>query len=504
MALSYNLSDPTVTLSGSPIGGSFSGTGISGNTFSPSSAGVGGPYTIGYNYSDVNGCSNSSTQQTTVTNCIAPAQPGTITVTGGIAKVCPGDVRTYKVTAVSGATIYNWTIPTGTSISSGVGTNIISLIFNSGFVASGIISVTAGNACGTSLARTLTINLNIPSVPSVISGTANSCAGTSAVFSVTNVAGITYNWVAPANTTIANGQGTNSITLNLLSTFKTGILYVNSSNACSTSLNRSLAIFGKPSTPGIISGPVYNNCNTTSTYSIVAVNHATSYTWTTTVVGAVITGSGTSVQISFPTFNSGSVSVTANNACGSSTAKTLSVKGIVATPFVQGITSVTSCIDQSYTTPAVSGATSYLWTVPTGNTIISGQGTTSILVHFGGASGNITVKGVNGCGNSTASSLAIIVNGCVRTTSGINTSTNVNVYPNPSNGKITLEVNSVQEREFALTITDMIGRQIITLNPKLNVGINNLEIDLSTYAKGIYTLHVNDGYSKNNLRVVIQ
>ena len=504
LAPSYNLSDPSVTLSGSPIGGSFSGTGISGNIFSPSTAGVGGPYAIVYNYTDVNGCSNSATQQTTVTNCVAPAQPGTISVTGGTVKVCPGDVRTYKVTAVSGATIYNWTIPTGANISSGAGTNMISVTFNSGFVASGVISVTAGNTCGTSLARTLTINRNTPSIPSVISGVANSCASTSGAFSVTNVAGTTYTWTAPTNATIISGQGTNSVTINFLSTFKTGTLTVNASNACATSSNRSLALFGKPSTPGNISGPVNNNCNTTSTYSIVAVNHATSYTWSTTVAGAVITGSGTTVQISFPTFNSGSVSVTANNACGSSTAKTLSVKGIVATPLVQGNTSVTSCVDQTYTTPAVTGATSYLWTVPTGNTIVSGQGSTSILVHFGGASGNITVKGVNACGNSTASTLAIIVSGCVRTTAGISTSTNMNVYPNPSNGKITLEVNTDQEKEFAVTVNDMMGRQIINLNPKLNVGINNLDIDLSAYAKGVYTLHVIDGQSENNLRVVLQ
>ncbi len=504
LASSYNLSDPAVNLTGSPSGGSFSGIGISGNTFSPSTAGVGGPYTIIYNYADGNGCSNSFSQQTTITNCVAPAQPGTISVSGGTVKVCPGDVRTYKVTVVSGATIYNWTIPTGTNISSGAGTNSIILTFNSGFVAAGVISVTAGNACGTSLAKTLTINRNTPSIPSVISGTANSCAGTSGTFSVTNVIGVTYNWTAPVNTTIVSGQGTNSIILNFLSTFKTGTLTVNGSNACSTSTNRSLAIFGKPSTPGLISGPVNNNCNTTSTYSIVAITHATSYTWTTSVPGAVITGSGTTVQIAFPTFNSGTVSVTANNACGSSTAKTLSVKGIVATPLVQGNTSVTSCLDQTYTTPAVTGATSYLWTVPSGNTIVSGQGSTSILVHFGGASGNITLKAVNACGNSTASTLAIIINGCVRTTSGITTLTNVNVYPNPSNGKINLELNTDHESKFIISVIDMMGKQIISLNHKVSIGRNNLEIDLSSFANGIYTLHIVDGNSENNLRVILQ
>ena len=117
---------------------------------------------------------------------------------------------------------------------------------------------------------------------------------------------------------------------------------------------------------------------------------------------------------------------------------------------------------------------------------------------------SITVKGVNACGNSTASTLAIIVSGCVRTTAGISTSTNMNVYPNPSSGKITLEVSTDQEKLFTVTVNDMMGRQIINLNPKLNLGKNNLDIDMSAYAKGVYTLHVIDGQSENNLRVVLQ
>src|SRR5206468_47139 len=55
-----------VTLTGSPVGGTFSGTGITDNTFTPSTAGVGGPYTITYSYTDGNGCSNSTIKTVTV------------------------------------------------------------------------------------------------------------------------------------------------------------------------------------------------------------------------------------------------------------------------------------------------------------------------------------------------------------------------------------------------------------------------------------------------------
>ncbi len=68
----------------------------------------------------------------------------------------------------------------------------------------------------------------------------------------------------------------------------------------------------------------------------------------------------------------------------------------------------------TYSTADVVGATSYLWTVPTGVNIVSGQGTTSVVVNFNnvaagaGAIGSITVQSVNanGC-NSVAKSLAL-------------------------------------------------------------------------------------------------
>ncbi|NRA10831.1 MAG: T9SS type A sorting domain-containing protein, partial [Crocinitomicaceae bacterium] len=75
---------PTVTLSalaavcnytaafslsgGSPAGGSYSGTGVTGGSFDPSVAGN-GTHTITYDYTDVNGCSASAQQDIFVDGC---------------------------------------------------------------------------------------------------------------------------------------------------------------------------------------------------------------------------------------------------------------------------------------------------------------------------------------------------------------------------------------------------------------------------------------------------
>jgi len=75
LAPQYCVTNPTVSISGFPPGGNFSGTGMTGNQFSPSGATVGGPYTITYSYTDGNSCSNSATAQVTV-NAVTNANAG--------------------------------------------------------------------------------------------------------------------------------------------------------------------------------------------------------------------------------------------------------------------------------------------------------------------------------------------------------------------------------------------------------------------------------------------
>jgi hypothetical protein len=80
-----------------------------------------------------------------------------------------------------------------------------------------------------------------------------------------------------------------------------------------------------------------------------------------------------------------------------------------ATPgTITGITCVaTGQAGYTFSISSVSNANAYTWTVPTGASITSGQGTTSITVTFGTTAGNITVTADNSCGSSSASSLTV-------------------------------------------------------------------------------------------------
>jgi len=76
--------------------------------------------------------------------------------------------------------------------------------------------------------------------------------------------------------------------------------------------------------------------------------------------------------------------------------------------------SITACQGQNgvtYSLGAIANATGYIWTVPSGGSIISGSNTNSITVNYSSSatSGNVTVTGTNTCGNGTTGIAAITI-----------------------------------------------------------------------------------------------
>ncbi len=65
----------------------------------------------------------------------------------------------------------------------------------------------------------------------------------------------------------------------------------------------------------------------------------------------------------------------------------------------------------TYSVSPMANITGYSWTVPPGASIINGNNTNSITVDYstGATSGNVTVYGINECGNGPASSLPVTV-----------------------------------------------------------------------------------------------
>ena len=165
--------------------------------------------------------------------------------------------------------------------------------------------------------------------------------------------------------------------------------------------------------PGVITGNTVP-CPGTQTYSIAAVVGTTNYTWTVPAGWVITAGQGTISITVTSTSTAGNVSVTANNSCGAaSVVRTLAVTPL-STPVTPAVPTGPAAVCASstgnmYSIPAVTGATTYAWTVPAGWAITSGQGTTAITVTAAASttSGFVTVSAGNGCQTSSTATLAV-------------------------------------------------------------------------------------------------
>ena len=360
-----------------------------------------------------NACGSGTSSSIAVT--LSPAIGATGSITGSTTLCENATGVTYSIPAVTNASIYNWTVPTGASITSGSGTNSIVVTFGTN---SGNVWVTPSNSCGNGTAVSASIALStVPSAAGVISGDTIPCENATGVtYSISAVTGATgYSWAVPTGASITSGSGTNSIVVTFGTT--SGNVTVTPTNACGNGTMSSAAIVLStvPSAAGVISGDTIPCENATGvTYSIAAVAGATGYTWTRPAGASITSGAGTnSIVVTYGT-TSGNITVTPTNACGNGTSSSIAVT-LNSMPNAAGAISgpTTQCENASgvnYNISSVIGATGYTWTVPTGASITSGSGTNSIVVTFGTTSGNVTVTPTNTCGNGTLSSVAVTLN----------------------------------------------------------------------------------------------
>lgn len=94
-----------------------------------------------------------------------------------------------------------------------------------------------------------------------------------------------------------------------------------------------------------------------------------------------------------------------------------------------------------YSVSSLSGATGYTWTVPPGATIVSGQGTSSIVMNMGTMSGQVCVAGYTDCLRGPAAclqvSVPVSIPGSVTITASVNpvcAGTTVTFLASPVNG----------------------------------------------------------------------
>ncbi len=448
--------------------------------------------------SDNNGCTASAT--VTVDVIDLPIAPTSIV---GAVNHCLPMSASFAINPIGNATSYTWSAPAGMSLS-GQGTSNVTV--NATGASSGDLCVISNNSCGSSAPRcvAVTANSSVPVRPGTVSGTGKACAGDVIAYSIANVANTnSYLWSNPAGTSILSGQGTHAISLQFNAGYAGGTLSVQAVNGCGNSLSRVKALsLNIPATTSVISGHTTGLCNSQQTYSVMPVVGMT-YNWSVPSGATIINGQGTnSIQVQFGAgFTNGNVSVNAQNACGTSTARVKSVKAAPAIPAsITGPASV--CQGQqgvNYTAATVYGATSYTWTAPTNATIAAGQGTLNASVNYAmnSVSSKIKVNASNACSTSSNKTKSIVLNSCIKvsdfTTSAL---TGLSLLPNPATTYVEVQFNSNSDQPSTLRVTNVLGQEVYTQSIHPSNGINNYMVDVRKLNSGVYIVSIlQDGKS---------
>jgi hypothetical protein len=340
--------------------------------------------------------------------------PTIYTVTGG-GNYCAGGpgklVGVSYAESTSTYQLYNGTTPVGAPI---VGANA-QLSF--GFQLNGgtytVVATNIATGCTATMSNSATIVIDaIPNVVITANGPTTFCGSGNVTLTAT-ATGCTFQWykngmsVGNLPVYVANAAGsysviaTNSngctndayipvtvnplpanytVTSNLPSYCEGGVGVTINQSGSQAGVNYQLMLNGLPSGAPVLGSGILNWSNQAAagTYTVVATDNTTSCTST-------MTGAAVVTENPLPAA-AGTITGTA----------TVCQNSVVA-----------------YSTSTIPNTmiNGYMWSVPTGATIVSGQGTTMIQVNFSGAStGDIGVFGQNGCGTGQASLFPVTVN----------------------------------------------------------------------------------------------
>ena len=339
-----------------------------------------------------------------------------VTITGNQNNVCAGTSVTFIVASVGGGTtpIYQWYKNTVAVVTG----NTYTYIPVNGDVVYAVMTSNALCTTGspaTSNAITMVVNSPVAAGVAITGNQNNVCAGTSVTFTAAPVGGgtvPTYQWFKN-NVASATGNTYTYITEN------GDVVYaVMTSNAlCTTgspATSNTITMVVNPSiTTGVTITESQNNvcAGTSVTFMATPVGGGTtpSYQW---FVNSILVSSSSSyvyVPVNgdevYAVMTSNALCTTGSPATSNSIAMVVGTAPVAAGTIYGQAVLCAGITQVVYSVLTISGADSYLWTVPIGSSIVAGTGTNVIMVDFSlsATSGAVTVHGLNECGNGVVS-----------------------------------------------------------------------------------------------------
>lgn len=324
------------------------------------------------------------------------------------------------------------------------------------------------------------------SAAAITSSTLSLCEGQTVMMNATGSTtgpGIAYQWQEATSITgpysnVVGGSGATTISYTTAA-LTANVYYYQFVTTCTlssaTATSNIISVTVNPNPTVIaVSSPSAVCAGSSATLTASGAN---TYSWTSV-------GSGASVIVTPTASTTYTVEGTDVNGCMNVQIVTVNTNSL---PIISANTSASVlCIGSSATLTA-SGANTYSWTsVGAGASIVVSPTITTTY----------TVEGtdINGCTDTL--SIVQTVSPCTGIVNGVVTN-GVNIYPNPSNGSITLTVSDVT-KGMRFEVYDAIGKNVV--NKVINA--NETQIDMTELANGVYSyrlFNVNGPVSQGKL-----
>jgi len=357
-----------------PAAGTISATTTTGTTLMTWANGFSGSVTVSVEATGCNGPSAVVSRPITINPL-----PGTSSAPSGPATLCQGATPTSYTTSATNATSYNWTVSgSGNAITTGTATGTVT--WATGFFGPADITVSATNACGTSGVVTTTVTITpTVGVPSAPSGLTTICQGTaSGTYTTTATNAISYTWLLTPSSagSIAGTDKTGTVTWSPTFSGSAYISVIGIGCGTQTSSITTVTVTPTAGTPSAPSG-ITSRCqgSGTDTFTTSATN-ATSYTWSISGAGNLISGTSTTGTVTWgSTFNGTAIISVYANGCGTSATATSAVT-VTPAPDVTATSNSPVCVGGILILTASSTApnTNYAWVGPS-SFIYSGPNT---------------------------------------------------------------------------------------------------------------------------------
>ena len=366
-----------------------------------------GTQIVTVNYTNASGCRANIATSKTITVWPTPTP-----VINGPVSVCNGATTTYSTEP--GMTNYQWTLSSGGTVISGINTNTIVVNWNTIGFHTITVSYINASGCPTLTPTIKNVAVNISPTPT-ISGSNSTCLGGTITFT-TEAGQALYQWTVSAGGIITSGEFTNTISVkwNVAGSGTVSVNYTNTNN-CSAPQPATKTITVYPLPVPVISGPL-TSCSGTTGVEYSTASGMTNYIWNVSSGGTITAGSGTNtIIVTWNLAGNQTVSVNYTNAIGCAAATPTSQAVVVSpTPVPSIIGNGSSCVGTTGLVYSTEGSMSgYLWTISSGGTITSGQGSYSIHVTWieqGAQTLTVNYTTPSGCTAGTPTSKSITVN----------------------------------------------------------------------------------------------